>query len=53
MVERTPPPFLDFGFDKAFKTSQDSYGMFAVALTGGTEFVQDSSFSLTRGFFIA
>jgi hypothetical protein len=52
MVERSPSPFLDFGFDKAVKTSQDSDSMFAVALTGGTEFVQDGGFSFTRGFFI-
>jgi hypothetical protein len=26
--------------------------MFAVALTGGAEFVQDGGFSFTRGFFI-
>ena len=53
MVKGSPSPFHDFGFDKSFKTSQDSDRMFAVAWTGGTEFVQDSSFSLTRGFFIA
>jgi len=53
MVKGSSPPFVDFGFDKSFKTSQYSYGTFAEALTGGTEFVQNSSFSLTRGFPIA
>jgi len=52
MVQRSPPPFLDIGFDKSFETSQDSDSMFAVALTGGTEFVQDGGFPFTRGFFV-
>jgi hypothetical protein len=52
MVQRSPSPFLDVGFDKSSETSQDSDSMFAVALTGGTEFVQDGGFSFTRGLFI-
>jgi hypothetical protein len=52
MVQRSPSPFLDVGFDKSFETSQYSDSMFAVALTGGAEFVQDGGFSFTRGFFI-
>ncbi len=52
MVKRSPSPFFGFGFDKSIKTSQYSDSMFAVALTGGTEFVQDSGFSFTRGFLI-
>ena len=48
-VQRSPSPVLEFGFDKSSETSQYSDSMFAVALTGGTEFVQDGGFSFTRG----
>ena len=53
MVQGSSSPFLDVGFDKSSETSQDSDSMFAVVLTGGTEFVQDGGFSFTRGFLIA
>ena len=51
-IEGSSSAFFELGFDKTSEFPQPSDGMFAVALIGSAEFVQDSSFLFTRGFLV-
>ena len=45
--------FVVFGFAEAFKVLECSDGMFAVAVQGGAEFIEDEGFLFSGGFFIS
>ncbi len=49
LIPRFWSSFLRFGFCEPFESFKDSYSMFAMTVTGGTELIQNGCFFTARG----